>query len=452
MVSNNARTISRVPSWILLAAFGPYLFGVARVDQIIIYPLAILAVMTLFLRSRTGILFQPTVSTIFLVFVSVTLYTLLITVGGERHYELLGKVVSGFENYAQPAAVILIMGVFVRPRSETEAVVLFRSICRLLVILLSLNSVLVILSVFLDLSPVTRYFTTGLLNQDNLSTSALAARYGRYSGIFNQPVESGLTYSLGLFCWAYLSHAKRRSLTRDYLLLWLMLLGGILSASKAFILMGVPLFIVYWLSARRLFDFQRLPELATGRFIFSALLGSCSTALVFGSWSGLGFVTRLFTFREDQNLLDLFTGHRFGTDTSQLKDILTRTWNDGFLFGLGFGAETIFDSAYAEFFVESGLVGLIGYVLVLGCIGWLALEKSGKGSEERRLLLALWVLSVGVGIGAPVLTLNRFGAIFWVVFMLLYEIIHSRRKRCRYRLKAEYEVTDPLLSVSAGGS
>jgi len=84
MVSNNARTISRVPSWILLAAFGPYLFGVARVDQIIIYPLAILAVMTYFLRSRTGILFQPTVSTIVLVFVSVALCTLLVTVGGRE--------------------------------------------------------------------------------------------------------------------------------------------------------------------------------------------------------------------------------------------------------------------------------------------------------------------------------------------------------------------------------
>jgi hypothetical protein len=414
--------LSTLPAWMIAASFGPYVFagyGI-RLEHLLIYSLLPFALLALFAGRWTVISFPPLFACLAsLLFI--TVWTALVTLCGSPDYAMVYELLARIEDYAQPIAIILVICAFVRPASETAAGRILEAACRVLILMLLLNALIAVASVFLDLSSSLRYFVADP-DREGLSVAARAATMGRFSGIYNQPFECGLTYSVGLFAWAYLILKSNRISLADYVRLICLLLGGCLSVSKAFILVGCPLFFLYCLSE------SRIRCLLNWRWI---AFGVASVALGFGlldHWTGRDSFLALFDARSDRtpNLVWRYTAGRFGSEDTEVVRFFTRVWEEAPIQGAGFMVQGALDNAYLAFFVQGGLIALTGYLILLLSIGLTALRQRVRRRDEGRFLRIIIFYIVAAGMGAPVITINRFSTVFWVLLMLIYLTISRR--------------------------
>jgi len=422
---NESQKLSPLPLLLVAASFGPYLwmaYGV-RTEHVLIYGMLPLALLALLLKRRPILVFPPLLR-LWGTMLAITLWTLMVTFLGPRNYESGMKVIAHLENYVQPIAIILILVAFVRPMSEETASLLFHRTCQALIAMLVLNSLLVLASVFVNLSGVLHHFV-GAGDAAGSTVSARAASMGRYSGVFNQPMESGLAYSLGLLAWASLIHRTNRVTLTDYATLAFLFLGGVISVSKIFIAGGCPLFLMYLTSV------GRTRQLFNWKLIVAGVLVTAVSVKVLQQWVGLDFFLRLFRARggEEANLIALFTAGRFGHEEAFVHLLFARVWEEAPLYGFGFAAQSLLDNAFLEFFMQGGLPALLGYVLLVLSLGVIGMQQWRRGTPEGRLLLAIFVLISGGGVGAPVLTLNRASTVLWVLLSLILFIVAARQAR-----------------------
>ena len=415
--------LQHLPIWMIAASFGPYvLMGIGvRTEHILIYGLIPLALIVFPLRSWSVVRCKP-VFRVWTALIFITIWTLAVTFLGGKDHAALSKVAAHLENYVQPIAIIIIFGSFVRPEGLEEARSLLRGACKCLIAFLIANSVIAVMSIFMDTQIFTHYFV-GMPGDTGETVSALAATMGRFSGIFNQPIESGLTYSLGILAWSYLSQLRDHDEIRDWFILFGLFVGGVLSVSKVFIIGGTILFCIYHCSHidwRRIFNW---------RLAFIGLVLIACGVFVASTWSGFKMLVLLFSGPNKQtDFLTLYTAYRFGGSGSTVAPLFSQVKNISPLCGLGFAAFTTFDNGYAEFFVQGGLVGLGVYLFILTTIGWSALCHYYIIGEGR-LLFYISLLLIGAGLGGPVLTINHFSTIVWVFVLLIFIVFHNYEKR-----------------------
>jgi hypothetical protein len=318
-------------------------------------------------------------------------------------------------------ALIVLMASFTGSISSESAHQLFIKASRCFIWILVANTGIVLYSVIFGLPKVIVDYWQPQASEGSLSVLLASASMSRYLGVFMQPVESGISYALALLLWTYLCR-RRRARMSDYAILILLLIGGSLSVSKTFIVGGMMLFIFYWLSG------QGIRTLLNWRFLVFVVAAFYVITRVFRAWSGVDYFLRLFIPRlnDDPNLLFLYSAGRLGT-TGSVTQLFASVWRDSPFFGLGFGAITPFDSAYAEFFVQGGLVALVAYFLIILNVFYIALKERARDDGLGTFLLFLVLLMVGAGFGAPVMTLNRFSIVMWVLLMLIYTSFNSRR-------------------------
>jgi len=382
----------------------------------LIYGILPLAVITLMLKKRTIISYFPLFS-ILLLLLFITLWTFLVTFIGVKNYESFNKVIAYLENYIQPIALILISGAFINLYSRERVIIIFQKACLFLIILLLLNTVIAVISIFYDISDWVRYFVCAP-GSIGITVWSRATSMGRYSGIFNQPMESGLTYSLGLFSWIYFTQKGKNTSIIHYLMLFGLLFGGILSVSKVFILIGIPLFFIYLILE------GRLKYILNQRFIASSMLSIAVIIVICKVWKGFGYFARLFNIsgKSISELIYIYTAGRFGTEHTFVKYIFTYVWEKSPFYGLGFAASPILDNAYLEFFIQGGLVALFGYLFILAVIGFVGFSQCRR-NKEGRFVFILFIFIVLSGVGAPVITINRFSTLFWLFLIMLFSII-----------------------------
>lgn len=409
--------LDELPLWMIIASFGPYLTSNGlRTEHFLIYSILPLAIITLTLRKRTIISYFP-LFTILLLFIFITLWTFLITFLGIKNYESFNKVIAHLENYVQPIAIILISGAFGNLYSQERVILIFRKACLFFISLLLLNTIISVSSIFFNISSWVRYFVCAP-GGIGVTVWSRAVSMGRYSGIFNQPMESGLTYSLGLFSWIYFTQKSKNISIIHYLMLFGLLLGGILSVSKVFILIGFPLFFIYLIIE------GRLKYILNWRFIVISVISIVGIITIFKMWKGFSYYSRLFNVsgKSFSELIQLYTAGRFGTEHSGIRYYFAHVWGKSPFHGLGFAAITTFDNAYLEFFSQGGLIALFGYLFILAVIGFVGLSQY-KRNKEGRFVLILFIFITVSGMGAPVVTINRFSTLFWLFLILLFSII-----------------------------
>jgi hypothetical protein len=407
--------------FVVISSFGPYLskdIGI-RPDHIIIY--------TVFLWSLVKISLRPslfkinkTILMLLCFLFSVTLWTLLVTLLHDPRVTT-SKIIASAENYIQPIALILLLVVATFQKSMKDRLKILEQACFAVCVLLCINTLISIAEIFIDTWPFVQYFIRAETLSD-FSVWRNAVSMGRYSGIFNQPLEAGIGYTIGLGAWLYIFEKKRQLDTFKLILLSGLLIGGSLSVSKIFVICGIPLAMVYFIFIGGFQNIFKLHFLTKITIFLGCTLPIAIALMKF--WDGSEYFLRLFNidFSSGDNLIYFYTAGRFGTEHTTVKDLFSQTIREAPIHGFGFGAFSPLDNGYLEFFYQGGLVGLIFYMAILLVMVQHIFQVYKRSPNECRLLAFLLIIVIGGGMGAPVLTINRSSIFLWVLIVLTVSI------------------------------
>lgn len=384
---------------LVISSFGPYVIGSIRTEQAMVYGACVVLPFTIANFRRVGF---PVVASWLCCILIASLglvAPILVSIPWKP-----GSVLAGADNLLLPLAVMLIVWSNV-PFSGAATVL--RTVGRCVVFLASLNAVVAIASTIFSLDTFLRFFWA---NSDATYLVAENSQVmGRYSGIFGQPAEAGLMYSVAglLAIWLY----NTKSPVKLYLAIGLVCIGGALSVSKVFLLVGAPLTFWFLWKSRR----------AVGRlslFVFGGAIsfGVWATGFL-QSWDGFEYLIRLLDPPEDSSLVGFYTANRW-QDGSNMQAVLNVVMTHSPLSGFGLaGAQVPYDSAWTEIIIYAGALGAAGLCVVFVLL--LRIFRRIIDTELRRLALLFWFLLVGASFGLPSLTANRTSTVVWLVISLL---------------------------------
>lgn len=375
--------------------------------QLLFYPVAIALIISNILKQKNinkGLL---------LLFMILVIMLILAVMSSLLNNRPMGDIVKGLKNMIDP---ILVVSLFMFEINDNllespNLVVLFS---KYLSRLLLLNTIWIFVTMFFNVSLINQYFWGGL---DTVATRALGN--GRYSGIFNQPMESGTAYSLGIIFWDGCLKENKRIKIVNIIELLAILIGGILSVSKVFIFVGLPLFIIKLVLQR-----FNLKKFVGYTFIFGLFIVLFNYLSKF--WSGTSYLFRFFKTNSNQTFLNTITAGRLGGDSQQMR-LFKEIYQENPLFGKGFGYSAVYDSLYFYFFSIIGIIGII-FLIVL----FIKLSKDCyliKNKERRIYLMSLILLLVIGGVGAPILVLNRVNILFYVSICICYIKYEEKREK-----------------------
>ena len=405
---------------VVLSSFGPYLMSVGlRLEHVVIYGLSAIALADS-LSCRANPIRAPLAVGIFLpLAMSAAWSTFVIWRSPLQVNPVL--VMASLDNYLQPTALCLLLAWGLARATVAEIRACLILAYRLMLLLLALNTMLAFSQMFVDTWPLVQFFVQGEPVKMGTVWQRAAAQ-GRYSGIFNQPIEAGIAYGLGLFVWGALFLTERRLSHYHFALLFMVLVGGLLSISKAFLMLAIPLFAGWVLFNRR--------ELALDCFRAAHgwfAMGFMATLVVIldWNWKGVNHLKKSFGLADrvgSSGIVSRVTGKRFDSADSNvprlIREVAENTSHEGFGFGLRRG----FDNGYMEFYYQGGAIGLVFYLSVLAFLGVLARRVSSWSRSEGSMLYLILIFVVLVGIGGSVLTANRSSILLWVLLILFVEI------------------------------
>ena len=245
------------------------------------------------------------------------------------------------------------------------------------------------------------------------SVASLAEGAGRYGGIFNQPAEAGLAFATGLLVAVYQLLTSR---TGPLLFLYtgLIVVGGLLSESKVFLLGGLPLAAVLSLSLA--FRLRRGRTLLGMGAVFVAA-SQLTLGIGWANRNNFGFA---FFASDSRAVADSLSAGRYGANatTGVLWEAVISASP---IAGLGlYGPRYPTDSQWGEYLAVAGLLGVICWVSIVMLLG-LRLVRLRPHLEVcgLRLALGLLTLLVGASFGISSITCNRAGALIWSLVVVL---------------------------------
>lgn len=421
MVKSNNRRNDIILMLIVILAFGPYIVGPVRVEHIYLYTLFIISIFRIVITKDKYFLIKP----IFLLITLMVAYILWVTIITilENKYTSILQIIADIESYIQPIVVIIVTTTFFR-YDKSSIDIKINKIFKVLVLILSINSVIAIISMLIKDISFLQVFHTGSRYDGSLSVAYKSFTMGRYTGIFNQPLESGVTYSLGILIWIYIYGNKKNKIF-DYIKLVLLIIGGFLSVSKMFIIGGIPISILYYLNIINFkFKFNPFEILIMPIVIFPAVF-------ILNKWNGLSYFFRLFNFKYiyNEGILNVLTGGRFGSENATLISKFSLILQESPIYGFGLASSNGFDNAYLQYLHQGGIVGLIIYLMLILIIILIIIELfKSNFIKDAKLVGCIILIILILGIGGPIITLNRFSTILWLVLSMLIVKLHIHLK------------------------
>lgn len=403
------------PVLLIIAAFGPYVslsLGI-RIENVFVYLCALLFI-PIYLMKNPAI--DKLLFTLFSIWLSVFIFMVVRTMFDTKDVNWTA-VFAEFKNFTQPLAIL---SVFLAPLYKMDVEKSKKRLlkaCNVLIILLCINTLWTLLGFFVDLSAINEYFWRG-----DDSVAVRAASNGRFSGIFNQPMEAGAAYSIGLLAWLYLVENKISKVNiYSVILLTLMIVGGLLTVSKIFVIGGLTLFVVSFLINKSIR--KQMVKLT----VLLLFIGYAPFYYLTSTWGGMDYLLRFFDANsQQQGLVYLLTSGRYGGESSQQLGLFAKVWSANPIYGEGLGSQKVFDSAFFHFFGDGGIIGLFFYALLLISlisVGFTYL-KSKKCEGERKLYWFITLVVIVGSFGAPMLTLNRSSAILWLFICMLMQHLY----------------------------
>ena len=312
------------------------------------------------------------------------------------------KTISGIEHYTRPL-FCLAAGIYICNKNKNlNSLLVFIDG---LFMLLSINTLLILLQLATGNATIFPFFQppiTALEVSDGVVVRNLweaSVEMGRFTGIFYAPMESGVFYGVGLFLW--LQNGLRFSRTKDIVLLILIMIGGILSVSKVFIVVALVLFMI-----GLCFCFRAK---LTKQLVASAALGLFSAAVLLKNWDGYYLIMYFMgQTNSDIGIIERITSHRFGDANTQVNELFNVAYAHGKWFGLGVNPFPVMDNELLLWFAELGLIGLV-LLLCIYCSLFLIFRR--KYRDKTGLFIPLFIL--GAALGGPVVTITKASSVLW---------------------------------------
>ncbi|MBF0232792.1 MAG: hypothetical protein HQK65_07120 [Desulfamplus sp.] len=342
------------------------------------------------------------------------------------------QCIAGFDNFFQPSVLFFTMAIILHRVDVYGRHDLLNNAIILYLIVLSLNALFSIGTIFFDLSSVVKYFvaSTGI----EQSVWARAEKMGRYTGIFNQPVEAGLAYTIGIFGWVFRVGQLRKVTKLYWCLILFIITGGIITMSKTFLFGGLPIGLFYWL-------FLGSHQVKRLRTFVGMILVLLVIYTVLSKWMSFEFILRFFNSKRGFSIANLFyyiiAGRYESGEVSTIKTLFNETINHAPLCGFGYGATSTLESVYIEYFYLGGGVALAFYLLVMCLCILITIISFKMRVHEVYFFRVLTIIMIIAGIGGPVLTMNRVSVVLVVFVSLSLGVISSIKKSerttCQFR-------------------
>jgi hypothetical protein len=419
---------------------GPYLVSGLRTEQLAFYGSAAFVVVT----SRGALLrtLAPArwIFGVWVAYASVVVLGGFLATSNDTPWES-GSLIAGLDNALLPLATIITVSHWC---SRWSGEVVLTTASRVLVVAMSVNALVALAGSVFGLAAMG--FLRRFWAADGTSTfvAELAEQMGRYSGVFNQPAEAGIAYSLALLSLAYLHKQSRIRPSWAYVAWAAVVVGGLLTLSKVFIGgFGLALLVVLLYRTRVVLT----AAVALGT---AGVMVAAAAAGWFRSWGASTMASWYrYSIEVGDSPLYTLTAGRFGVPghdgppsiavpmapstegggafeavvapPAGTGELMRTMLAEHPVFGVGArGLQVAYDSSWSEAVVVGGLVGLA--LVALAQILLVLATVTGVRRLDRVhavLLVAVVVLTLAASIGLPALTGNRESTLLWVWLIVL---------------------------------
>jgi len=408
-MSNNGLPLS---AGILLAGvsgsfFGPYIIGPVRLEHIVIYSLFFfLTCAAIFWPTVSGALRKTLVGPPFPLFVIA--WSLLLPLSIFSHIGRFGleggwalaDFLSGLDGIALPIATFVSASVLIELVGRDRA---FRIGSSTIVWLMCANAVVSAVFFLGGDSSALEPFHQSL-------TSEIDSVYevsGRTTGIFNQPIEASVAYSLA----GILAVTKLRSRpVWGFLALALITFGGTIAVSKVFSFGGLFLIV----ASIALTNGARKAAVYTFLVVPAASIAAFRFPIVFNHYQRL---FDSFSGASDESPLYILTSGRNESPLVGSADTATRDVFFGYgPSGVG-GYGVTLDTALLQIVSIAGVVGFLAWLLTLAFIIHLTVKQADR--DFLVLGIGVCIIIIGASFGFEPLSANRSGTVIWTILALL---------------------------------
>jgi len=262
----------------------------------------------------------------------------------------------------------------------------------------------------------------------------LAQDVGRITGLFNQPLEAGIFYSVALFATVYLLKIKQSSRPLLVPAIGAIIAGGALCLSKNFLVLGVALAfaLAVWLKIISV-------RMAV---ILTALVVVCISFLLTQYF--VNFADEFTTLYYNGGFISAITAGRYGLDESEVTRLFRDVWgSNDWILGRGPGSHLPLDNGFLEFFYQGGIIAVGGYIVFLSSLA--VYGYMNRGFEEGKLLFILIAYIGGSSLGGPAVTANRANVALMLLVAACLVSIRIRKRgaftSARHRRKEPFHST-----------
>ncbi|MCC7053583.1 MAG: hypothetical protein IT355_09960 [Gemmatimonadaceae bacterium] len=268
------------------------------------------------------------------------------------------------------------------------------------------------------------------------SVWAQALAIGRFTGIFNQPLEAGTFYSVALFAAIYLRARRQAGPLFLGLGMLCVLAGGMLSLSKNFVVLGLGLGVLLAIALRVI-------RLTTAILVSVAGLA----AIGIGVWRfNETYATSLLDLLDSGGVVLALTAGRFGGSETDVGQLFTALYTQSnWVAGFGLGAHLPLDNGYLEYFYQGGVLAITGYACWLLLLLLAAVQA--PRSAEGRLLATLTLFVAVASLGGPVITANRANV---ALLCLMTVAAHSAVRQAAQESPSRGRTVPVTTSAAAG--